>query len=359
MASDRSDEHLRDVLGTLSQHPLTDQSAWRVQLAAEGRPVPLRLHETLALALPKGLALKLERVELLPDGTLQLWSEHATYLYEHPLRPPTVEELPRKPLIHPDESLFWGLARQTCGPATIVRDDRGETIEGAGHPAFAEIQRDTVRVVDGMLRYVGWAESHRFDTGRLRKGPSLVVNGVATPVECGERPKFIADGDELYVLTPELEQVREPEPEGMFTPGDDGKRRDTRIRSLDGRVNVVARHSRPDDWNFVAKVGNRLVLTGMYRPYHATPHPMSSVILLDDGLAFAFDGLRGNGRRVPGGALVACDTDVGPGFYWFHEEGGREYPLYGKLENLSPAGERALNGWHVEGNTLFLTRYDR
>ena len=376
MAFDHSEERLRRVLRSLSEHPLTDEHAYRVHLAVQGRAAPLRAHEVLAFALPKGTGRGVKGVEFLQDGAIRVLCEEITdeyrktaLTYAHPRLPPTVEELPPVRLFPPGESIFSVLARQTCGPVTIVRGKGGQQIEGTDHPRFAEIQRDTVRVVDGKLRYVGWSKSERFEERQYRSGPSLVVDGVATPIECGEYPAFLADGDDLYLLTLEVEQVREPEPEGMFSPGDDGKRRDARIRSLsaeggsasggDDRVNVVARHSCPDDWNFVARVGNRLVLTGTHVPYGAKPSPMSAVILLDDGSAPAFDNLRGHGRRVPGGALVACDTDAGPGFHWFHEEGGRAYPLHGRLEHISPAGERVLDGWHVEHDTLFLTRYDR
>lgn len=359
MAHDPSDRRLRGLLRTLAEHPLTDTTAYRAHLAIEGRAIPLRRHETLALALPEGVASKTERVDVGTDGSVRVQCEHAVYFYAHPLRPPTVEEVPKKPLFPPGENLFASLSRHECGPVTIVHGERGEKIEGTDHPEFAEIQRDTVHMVTGKLRYVGWAESRRFDTGRLRKGPSLVVNGVATPIEHGERPEFLADGDDLYALTPEVEQVREPEPEGLFTPGHDGKRRDTRVRSLDGSVDVVVRDSTPRDWNFIACIGDRLVLTGAHRPYHGQPSPMSAVVDLDDGMTLAYNDLVGNGRRVENGALVECVTDVGPGFYWFHKDGGRDYLLYGPLKNLSSADERTLEGWHVEGDTLFLTRYER
>lgn len=359
MASDRSEERLRGLLRSLSEHPLTDANAWRAHLAVEGRAIPLRRHETLSLALPKGVAPKIECVETDPDGGIRLRCEHVVYFYAHPLRPPTVEEIPKQPLFPPGESLFASLSRHACDPVTIVHAERGEKIEGTDHPEFAEIQRDTVRMVGGKLRYVGWAESHRFDTGRLRKGPSLVVDGVATPIACGEHPEILADGDDLYVLSLELVRVGDPEPEGMFTPGHDGKHRDTRVRSLDGSVDVVVQHATPSDWEFVAKVGNRLVLTGAHRPYHGQSTRMSAVILLDDGKPFLFDNLLGNGRRVEGGAIVECATDVGPGFYWFHEDGGRDYLLHGPLKNLRSLDARMLEGWHTEGDTLFLTRYDR
>lgn len=371
MTLDHSGRSLRTLLRVLSEHPLNGDNAFRAQLAAVGCPVPLRPHETLALALPSRVASTIQRVEFYADGGFRLFCDGAVYFYAHPRRPPTVEEIPMgsSPTA---ESILRERARCACGPVAIVRTKDGEQIEGTDHPAFAEIQRDTVRMVGGKLRYVGWAQSEYIRDNeppyidwRFRNGPSLVVDGVVSPIACDDYTNVLTDGDDLYVLTLEMTQVSEPEPAGPFSDGHDGKRRETRVRTLDGTVDVLVADSTPHEWNFIAMVGGTLILTGGRRDGKELSPKVAVHFPERHGLLGLGHGLIGKGRRLQNGALVECTLKDGdPGFAWFADDDATmfahaTFPLYGPLKNIEQTAPHTLEGWHTEGDTIFLTRYER
>lgn len=365
MAYDPTANTYRGLHRALAERPLSAANAQRACLAIEDRAVPLRPHETLALALPPTLGATVRRVEFHADphraAAFTVWCADRALVYAHPLRPPSVTMVPSPSAI--DLALDAFTNGETVGGARIVRTEDGERIAGTDHPPFAEIQRDTVRSVNGVLRYVGWAESFPGHVGRVRLKPSLVVNGIATPIQMGDRVKFLSDGDDLYALTLKTERVREPERPGLFSPGDDGIRRDTRVRVVGGTLDVLVRGTPPDAWNFIAKAGETLVLTGS-RLEDGRRCPTAVAYRgnarLDDGRT-----LVGHGHRLPNAALVACELpDGAPGFAWFADGDAANpapatYPLYGPIAHIQQADPRTLQGWHVEGDTLFLTRYSR
>ncbi len=352
------------LLRDIADHPVTIDTAFRARLAVQGRAVPLRKHEVLSMRLP-GDIVKIERVEFEADGSVRVSDEHRIYDFAHPLRPPVVTEIAGKPSLLETTKDAWEDGDLVAG-VRIFRDGQGERVNLPGHSTFAEIQRDTVRVVDGKLRYVAWTESFvGILSTRHREHPSLVVDGVATQIECDEFSRIIADGDVLYVLTVEVTQVREPTGGGLLARLDDGKRRDTIVRSLDGTVVVTAQYSNPDDWSFVARTGALVVLTGS-RQIDRHDRCDTVALLRADGRGDVVDPrLVGNGRRLPSGVLVACELDDRtPGFAWFHDAdvGGRDYkkfPLYGRLEDIVQLDDRTLIGWHAEMETLFVSRYSR
>lgn len=349
----------------LAEHPLTIEKSFRARLAVQGRAVPLRDYETAALTLPKGFG-SIERVDVSDDGIVRAFSSTTMCAFKRPGCPPIV--LPHNtepPSLLETTKDAWTNGDLVAG-VRIVRDGQGERVNLPGHSTFAEIQRDTVRVVGGKLRYVGWEKSYRGHFRRIRETPSLVVGGVATPIECGEFPNVLADGDDLYVLTLETTQVRKPTPGGTLSGGGgDGKRRETRVRSLDGSVDAVEMGSVPDDWNFVAKTGRALILTGSRSIDRGKACPLAAVLRADGKGFLADHEIIGNGHRLPNGALVECVLkDRSPGFAWFHDDATgmldcKKLPLYGNLKDIDQADERTLNGWHVEGDTLFLSRYSR
>lgn len=351
----------------LAEHPLTIENSFRARLAVQGRAVPLRDYETAALTLPKGFG-NVERVDVSDDGIVRAFSSTTMCAFKRPGCPPIV--LPRDtdpPSLLETTMDAWENGDLVAG-VRIVRDGMAQRVDVEGHRPFAEIQRDTVRVVGGKLRYVAWETSRPGIYGgeKFRENPVLVVDGVAKQIECGDHPKILADGDDLYALTLETTQVREPTAGGMLSGGgSDGKRRDTRVRSLDGSVDALAENSVPYDWNFVAKTGKTLILTGSRKIDRGEACPMVAILRADGKGHLVDRALVGNGRRLQNGALVECllDDHV-PGFAWFRDEetmklGCKKFPLYGDLKNVTQADKRTLRAWHAEMDTLFLTRYSR
>ncbi len=280
---------------TLSKHGLTAEHADRAQLAIEGRSVPLRTHETLAIALPEivllrdWLRINIERVDFREDGGFCVHYAGVIHDYAHPLLPPVVSE--RK-----------------------------------GYP-----QED------------------------------LPKQERPVPPMTGPNARLLLDGDEWYELTCEVghDDLR---PDRRFP---DGRHRHTRVRAFNGDTNILLRDSLPDAWNFLANIDGTLVATGFRRhEILEEPYPVAS-IHLDQDTQLVDATLVGNGRRVTNGALVECRLEGGgPGFLWIWSGGGssnsmKKFPLYGELCNIVQVNERTLRGWHAEGRTLFLTRYDR
>ncbi len=189
---------------------------------------------------------------------------------------------------------------------------------------------------------------------KVRDNPSLVIDGVPTPIEFDPKSRILADGDDLYVLSfPDMSESGQ------------AKARATRVRSLDGTVDTVANNSCPSDWNFIARTGGTIVLTGARRIDGPTKHPMAAV-LHADGRGYLVDPeLIGNARRLQNDTLVECALpDRRPGFAWFYDSatvrfGYKKFPLYGDIKEIVQTDANTLHGWHVEGDTLFLSRYSR
>ncbi|NBS41094.1 hypothetical protein EBS80_00345 [bacterium] len=313
MAHDHADDRLRRVLGVLSAHPLTDGNARRAQRAIAGHSVPLRPHEVAALTLPTGAGHWVVGVTNDHAAVTVRLEGNGSLVYAHPFHPPAVS-----------------------GTTDF-------SYENLNRVRMSRLSDEFAAVFDDV--FVSRTERVTTANASVRRGPN---------------DHTLQDGEDAYVLSLETEQVREPVREGFLTDGDDGKRRDARVRSIDGSVNVVVRDSRPKDWDFIAKVGNRLVLTGAKNDATQTRVRTSVIVRIDEDVTVPYRNLLGNGMRVRDGALVACDTDVGPGFLWIRaDEVDREYPLYGPLKNIKSTDEHALEGWHVEDDTLFLTRYSR
>ncbi|MBI4438133.1 hypothetical protein HY631_04245 [Candidatus Uhrbacteria bacterium] len=76
-------------------------------------------------------------------------------------------------------------------------------------PLFAEIPRETMRFVDGELRYVGWLTSDTIDERKVHLGPVLVHGQSVRPLAKDEYDvNVLQDGDALAVLTHRLTKVR-------------------------------------------------------------------------------------------------------------------------------------------------------
>ncbi|MFA4845225.1 MAG: hypothetical protein WC654_01565 [Patescibacteria group bacterium] len=242
---------------------------------------------------------------------------------------------------------------------TISKD--GVRLEQIGDgPMFADIPRETMRFVNGKLRYVGWLTYHVIQHKEMRLGPVLVhgdnVRPLAEPNAYGVN--VLQDGDALAVLTLRATKVCEPEPESLFCPeGDDGLRRDTVVRFLDSDLEYVEQDSVPNNWTFMARVGDRVVLAGRRLKHEGGP---TAAILASNFPWVTKKPLTGKVRRVQDGVLLeTLALDGEPTFLWLHEDGIDEFPLYGELKNLTQTGNRTLSGWHTDGDrTLFLTRYD-
>ncbi|MBI4438134.1 hypothetical protein HY631_04250 [Candidatus Uhrbacteria bacterium] len=149
-------------------------------------------------------------------------------------------------------------------------------------------------------------------------------------------------------------------PEGSLScpEGDDGLRRDTIVRFVGDDIEYDETYSVPSGWTFMARVGDRVVLSGRQRGLNGYS---PTAVILAPNFPVVTKPLMGNVHRVRGGVLLETEARDGErAFLWLHEDGINEFPLYGELSNLTQTGHRTVSGWHTDGNrTIFLTRYDR